>query len=211
MKNVFENLKKNSVKKAYKLGELAHWFQRRRSGEKYFEGHPLKVADIIFKKWQEDENFEKINSEIAKKIEIAAYIHDTVEDTRVDLKDIEKIFGKEIALVLESLGEDKETRSILEEKGLSKREVKIKMLRESLKKINSLKKEKDYPDSWLIAATIRIADIIDNISDIDNLDADHRKRNLEKAEIIFNEFVGQIDLAESLGKRIKEIKKDLIN
>ena len=206
MNNHFENLKNNPIKKAHNLANIAHWFQTRNSGEQYFKDHSVKVADLIFKKWQEDENFEKINSEIAEKIEIAAYLHDTVEDTKIKLEDIERNFGEEMKMIIDSLSENKQKRKELEESGLSKNEIKKEMLKESLAKIDSLKNS-EYSDAWEIAATIRIADILHNISDIEELDEEHKIRNLKKAKIIFEEFNGQIDLAETLRKRIEEIEE----
>lgn len=82
---------KNSlVGQALVLAEEAHQGAKRESGEPYIN-HPLKVAETV-KEWGLDEE------SIA-----AALLHDTVEDTRITLKDIEKKFGAEVALLVNGL------------------------------------------------------------------------------------------------------------
>lgn len=82
--------KDSLVGQALALAEQAHQGVMRESGEPYIN-HPIKVAETI-KEWGLDE--ESI---------VAALLHDTVEDTGVTLKDIEKKFGAEVALLVNGL------------------------------------------------------------------------------------------------------------
>jgi len=82
--------KTSLVGQALALAEHAHNGVQRESGEPYIN-HPLKVAETV-KEWGLDEE------SIA-----AALLHDTVEDTGTTLKDIEKKFGTEVALLVNGL------------------------------------------------------------------------------------------------------------
>ncbi len=72
------------LEKAYTFSEEAHTGQLRRSGEPYIF-HPLGVAAILA----------DLKLDVASII--TALLHDTVEDTKVTLADIETHFGKNIA------------------------------------------------------------------------------------------------------------------
>jgi hypothetical protein len=83
--------------------------------------------------------------------------------------------------------------------------MKRKMLEDSLNRISLLKEKEN--DSWEIAATIRVADILQNMDDYENLKPDLQERFLEKAKRIIREFDGKIDLVEELKKRVSELEK----
>lgn len=85
------------IEKAFRLANEAHWNMRRKSGEPYII-HPIAVARIV-------------NQEIglgAKSI-TAALLHDVVEDTGANLKDIEAAFGPKIASLIDGLTKISET------------------------------------------------------------------------------------------------------
>lgn len=76
-----------SIERAYKLAEEAHGEQKRRSGEPYII-HPVCVAKILVELGMDTESV------------IAALLHDVVEDTDVPLATIEKMFGKDVSLLV---------------------------------------------------------------------------------------------------------------
>lgn len=80
----------NLVKKAYYFAENAHRGQLRVSGDEYIQ-HPLGVAKILA-----DLQIDAITI-------CAAFLHDVVEDTEVTLEGLEKIFGKEIAMLVDGV------------------------------------------------------------------------------------------------------------
>ena len=93
LKSVSSYLKKSDldfIKKAYKYGASAHENQTRMSGEPYI-CHPLSVALILSK------------MKMDKQTVSAALLHDVVEDTNISLADIEKIFDKEVASLVDSV------------------------------------------------------------------------------------------------------------
>ena len=79
------------IKKAFYTSMEAHSGMRRRSGEPYIF-HPLEVAEICI-------------SEIGLGTTsiIAALLHDVVEDTDYELEDIERLFGKKVAVIIDGL------------------------------------------------------------------------------------------------------------
>jgi GTP pyrophosphokinase len=78
------------IEKAYFLAKEKHEGQMRKSGEPYIT-HPVAVAKIL--------------SELhgGPATLIAALLHDTVEDTSLTLKDVEKTFGVEIAQLVDGV------------------------------------------------------------------------------------------------------------
>lgn len=78
------------VQKAYEFARDAHSGQFRISGEDYIS-HPLGVAKIL------------ADLQIDALTISAALLHDVVEDTSVSLEDVEKIFGKEVAAMVDGV------------------------------------------------------------------------------------------------------------
>ncbi len=82
---------KERIKKAFDFANEAHAGVKRKSGEPYIV-HPIAVAKIV-------------SSEIglgATSI-IAAILHDVVEDTDYTLTDMENLFGKKVARIVDGL------------------------------------------------------------------------------------------------------------
>jgi GTP pyrophosphokinase len=79
------------IKKAFQLSAEAHKEMRRKSGEPYIY-HPLAVAQICV---------EEIG--LGTTAIVAALLHDVVEDTDTNLKDIERDFGKKVADIIDGL------------------------------------------------------------------------------------------------------------
>ena len=78
------------VKKAFHLAEEAHKEQRRASGEPYII-HPLAVAQIL------------ADMKIDTTTITASLLHDVVEDTSYTLDDLKKMFGKEVAFLVDGV------------------------------------------------------------------------------------------------------------
>ncbi|WP_417590180.1 RelA/SpoT family protein [Owenweeksia hongkongensis] len=91
MQDRADNDDRKLIRKAFKLAQDAHADVRRKSGEPYIF-HPLEVAQIV-----------------AKEIGLgpvsvaAALIHDVVEDSDYTLEDIDRLFGEEIARIIDGL------------------------------------------------------------------------------------------------------------
>ncbi|MDO8494031.1 MAG: bifunctional (p)ppGpp synthetase/guanosine-3',5'-bis(diphosphate) 3'-pyrophosphohydrolase, partial [Deltaproteobacteria bacterium] len=78
------------IKKAYCCAAKAHEGQKRKSGEPYLN-HPLAVAKILT----------DIKMDVTSIV--AALLHDTVEDTKVTLEEIEHLFGEEIRTLVDGV------------------------------------------------------------------------------------------------------------
>lgn len=79
------------IKKAFTIALEAHKEMRRKSGEPYIF-HPLAVAQICV---------EEIG--LGTTSIISALLHDVVEDTDLELADIERMFGKKVARIIDGL------------------------------------------------------------------------------------------------------------
>ena len=79
------------IKRAFTISMDAHKNMRRKSGEPYIF-HPLSVAEICV---------EEIG--LGTTSIIAALLHDVVEDTDIQLSDLQEIFGKKIAKIIDGL------------------------------------------------------------------------------------------------------------
>ncbi len=96
--NWLQNFNKDSiVLKAYKYAKTKHENIFRESGEPYFN-HLLRVAKTIYD-WNLDED------SIA-----AAFLHDTVEDTKTEILEIKNLFNEEIAFLVDGLTKIKEIK-----------------------------------------------------------------------------------------------------
>ncbi len=85
------NKDKTLIRSAFDTAVKAHRNQRRKSGEPYVF-HPISVAKIVAHEIGLDA------TSIA-----AALLHDVVEDTEYSLKDIEKLFGRDVVRIVEGL------------------------------------------------------------------------------------------------------------
>ncbi len=79
-----------AINRAYVFAMKAHGSQTRASGDPYFS-HPIEVAGILTKYRVDSASI------------VTALLHDTVEDTEVSLDDIEKLFGREIAKLVDGV------------------------------------------------------------------------------------------------------------
>lgn len=80
----------DKIRRAYDLAEKAHEGQMRSSGEKYIT-HPLSVAMILMDYYMDTDTI------------CAALLHDVVEDTGIELDEIRKKFGDDVALLVDGV------------------------------------------------------------------------------------------------------------
>ncbi len=78
------------IKQAYEFSRQAHEGQVRRSGEPYII-HPIKVSEIL------------VSLQLDVVTVISSLLHDVVEDTNVTLEEIEKVFGREVAILVDGV------------------------------------------------------------------------------------------------------------
>lgn len=78
------------IRLAYEYGKEKHAKQRRQSGELYFT-HPVEVAVILAGQKLDDDTI------------ITALLHDTLEDTNANFKELSDLFGVEIAQLIDGV------------------------------------------------------------------------------------------------------------
>lgn len=78
------------ITRAYNLAKEAHKDQKRKSGEPYLI-HPVCVAIIL------------AQIDMDKETIVGGLLHDVVEDTKYTVEDMEKMFGEEIALLVDGV------------------------------------------------------------------------------------------------------------
>ena len=78
------------VKKAYDFGAKAHEGQTRLSGDPYIS-HPVAVAHTL------------ADMHLDAQTIIAAILHDVIEDTKIDIAELERQFGAEVALIVDGV------------------------------------------------------------------------------------------------------------
>jgi len=86
-----QDLNEEAITKAFKLCYLSHKETTRASGEPYYY-HPVEVAKIV----ASEINIDDVSV-------IASLLHDTVEDTDVNLDDIRYWFGEEVAVIIDGV------------------------------------------------------------------------------------------------------------
>ena len=91
--NLIKKRSSNRVFKAVEFAAKAHTGQYRKATKIPYIIHPLGVAEILLKNNMPDD------------VVIAGLLHDTIEDTPVTIKQIEKQFGKVVANLVKGASE----------------------------------------------------------------------------------------------------------
>ena len=78
------------IERAYALAERSHKGQLRKSGEKYIT-HPMAVAEIL------------AEIELDATTVASAILHDVVEDTEITIPEVAKLFGDDVAMLVDGV------------------------------------------------------------------------------------------------------------
>jgi (p)ppGpp synthase/HD superfamily hydrolase len=155
--------------KALAFATEKHKGQIRFNSREPYINHPIAVAQIVSEYPHNNEML------------VAAYLHDTIEDTNTTYEEIEKEFGKKVAdLVLELTNDEAQMNA----KG------KAEYL---LDKMNRMSTE---------ALTIKLADRLHNVSDFDTAKPKWRTKYKLQTETILN---GLKNLNATQQKLVKDI------
>ncbi|MHA7877455.1 MAG: sodium:solute symporter family protein [Bacteroidota bacterium] len=163
------------VRKAIETIKYYHGPQMRNSGEPFYL-HPLSVAQIVLDYNQEEATV------------LGALLHDTVEDTPMLLENIEMMFNKEVARIVDGvthLDSNKETFYKLK---LSAHENTRKLLEVADKR----------------ALYVKLADRMHNMRTIQVKPYEHQRRTAEETLLFFvplSEKLGLVGVAEELKER----------
>ena len=162
-----------AINRAYVFSMKAHGAQKRASGDPYFS-HPVEVAGILTRYRLDGASI------------ITALLHDTVEDTHATLPEIEKLFGTEIAKLVDGVTK----LSQLEITGSESRQA------ENFRKLLLAMSED------LRVLLVKLADRLHNMRTLDHIrDREKRKRIASETLEIYS------PLAERIGMR--ELQEEL--
>ncbi len=160
---------------AYDFAQDAHKEQKRASGDPYFI-HPAQVAYSLTE-------FKLDSATI-----ITALLHDTVEDTKVTIEDVRKLFGEDVAFLV---------------KGVTKLN-KLEIQSESMKQIENFRKLLLAMSEDLRVLVVKLADRLHNMQTIGYVSDEKAKRIAQETIDIY------APLAERVGMRsVKEQLQDL--
>ncbi|AWK89026.1 RelA/SpoT family protein [Azospirillum thermophilum] len=163
------------LNRAYVFSMKAHGSQTRASGDPYFL-HPLEVAGILTQL--------KLDSGTIA----TALLHDTVEDTVATLDDIEKLFGKEIARLVD---------------GVTKLS-RLELHSEQAKQAENFRKLVLAMSEDIRVLLVKLADRLHNMRTLHHLKPEKRKRIARETIEIYS------PLAERIGMhKIKDELDDL--
>ncbi len=170
-----QNIDMDKVEKAYHLAEEAHGDQRRLSGIPYIL-HPTSVACILVELGMDTDSI------------IAALLHDVVEDTHYTLEEIEEMFGKSVANLVD---------------GVTKIS-KIPYSNREEQQAENIRKMLIAMSNDIRVIIIKLADRLHNMRTIECMPEQKRRdKSLENMEVF-------APIAHRLGiKRVKEELEDL--
>lgn len=147
-----------------------HVGQKRKSGEPYIT-HPLSVAGILID-WGMD-----IDSVLA------GVLHDTVEDTETAVQDIESLFGRDVAFLVDGV-------------------TKVSQARSNMRDISSyLPTTKDNLSKLLIAVgqdvrviIIKLADRLHNLQTLEHMPRDKQKKIARESLEVFAPLADRLNM-----------------
>jgi GTP pyrophosphokinase len=169
------------IEKAIIFAQEKHKGQLRKDNTPYIT-HPLRVSGIVSK-------FKK--SHKIDELIVAAILHDTLEDTDTGIPELIENFGEFVTLLVVELTSDRfKTQSVGKAHYLSEKMA-------SSKKISS----------W--ALIIKLADRLDNVSDLSNANPEFAKKYKKETEEILDYLEKNRNLSETHKELIKEIRKKL--
>ena len=163
------------LNRAYVFGARAHANQRRANGEPYF-GHPVEVAAILTDLRLDDASI------------VTALLHDTVEDTEATHDEIAKLFGEEIASLVD--GVTKLTKLELSSQETAQAENFRKLLLAMAKDVRVI--------------LVKLADRLHNMRTIGHLREEKRQRIARETMEIYAPLAGRMGM-----QTIREQLEDL--
>jgi len=173
----------NEMKSAEDYATEKHKGQKRMGGEPYII-HPKRVAGLI-------RRYKKGHKQVDAFIK-AALLHDTIEDTDTTEEDLRKMFGGLVtSLVIELTSDKEKAKEVGKEEYLSGKMINM--------------------TGW--ALTIKLADRLDNISDLESAKPRFVERYKKETAFILDKLehsrklsFTQKRIAKAIRKKLKEIE-----
>jgi guanosine-3',5'-bis(diphosphate) 3'-pyrophosphohydrolase len=154
------------LNRAYVYGVKAHGNQKRDSGDPYFS-HPLEVAGIL------------TDLKLDEATIVTAMLHDTIEDTNATHEEIEKMFGREIADLVD---------------GVTKLS-KLELQSEQTKQAENFRKFMLAMSSDIRVLLVKLADRLHNMRTLNHVkNAERRRRIATETMDIFAPLAGRMGM-----------------
>ncbi len=165
-----------TLNRAYVYAMKMHGSQKRESGDPYFS-HPIEVAGILTGLKLDDSSI------------VTALLHDVVEDTEATLEEIEQVFGKEIARLVD--GVTKLTR--------------LELQSEQTKHAENFRKLVLAMSEDIRVLLVKLADRLHNMRTLDSVKSEEKRRRISRETMDI-----YAPLAERIGmQRFKDELEDL--
>ncbi|MEM9061196.1 MAG: bifunctional (p)ppGpp synthetase/guanosine-3',5'-bis(diphosphate) 3'-pyrophosphohydrolase [Pseudomonadota bacterium] len=169
------------LNRAYVYGARAHSSQKRANGEPYF-GHPLEVASILTSLRLDDATI------------VTALLHDTIEDTEATYDEITRLFGAEIADLVD--GVTKLTQLELSSKDAAQAENLRKLLLAVAKDVRVI--------------LVKLADRMHNMRTIGNLRLEKRQRIARETMDIYAPLAGRMGM-QTIREELEDLSFEVLN
>jgi len=168
------------LKDAFDFMKTKHGIQTRKTGGYYFE-HPRRVASYVVM-YKDSYQIEDLM--------IIALLHDVLEDTTATYEQIRNKFGKMIADTVLEVTSDGEEMALMGGKRLYLAEKMVNM------------------SSY--ALVIKLCDRLDNVSDLDPMGADFKKRYIKETNYILDEIDAHRDVITITHHRLINIIRETL-
>ncbi|MEM1300787.1 MAG: bifunctional (p)ppGpp synthetase/guanosine-3',5'-bis(diphosphate) 3'-pyrophosphohydrolase [Pseudomonadota bacterium] len=171
----------NLLDRAYVYGAKMHAHQKRANGDPYF-GHPLEVASILTDLRLDDASI------------VTALLHDTIEDTAATHEEITRLFGQEIADLVD--GVTKLTQLELSSKETAQAENFRKLLLAMARDVRVI--------------LVKLADRLHNMRTIGNLRAEKRERIARETMEIYAPLAGRMGM-QAIRDELEDLCFEVLN
>jgi len=155
------------LNRAYVYAMKAHGQQKRASGDPYFS-HPLEVASILTGLKLDDETI------------ATALLHDTIEDTQTTKDEIERLFGPNIASLVD---------------GLTKIE-KLNLVSKKTQQAENFRKLLIAISSDVRVLLVKLADRLHNMRTLEHMRPDKRRLIAQETMDIYAPLAGRMGIQE---------------
>lgn len=171
------------LEKAIEIARKYHAWQKRKDWSDYID-HPIAVMNFLMK------------YDFPEEALIAAILHDTCEDTKLNNIDISDIFWSRVAFVVNALSKNKKPKNHKE----LKKDYEEKQKGRKISNLENFSNFDEYIDyrfhmylnrlyTWIIADPwiffIKVADQIDNLSDMKPFTKEKKERKINEIEQYF--------------------------
>lgn len=177
----------NKVYDAYLMAKEKHRGQKRRDGRPYI-AHPITVARVVRKYFS---NEERLNEMI-----IAAYLHDTIEDTDTTYEEIKEKFGSYVAYLVMGVTNDEEVKK-------------------SMGKTNYLCYKMYHMNNDVL--NLKLCDRLSNVMDLRNAEKSFIERYETETIMILDYLLSnrnltetQLEIVKEINNQINDLRKDTV-